>query len=129
MVKGEPMTDIIAKVHEANKSRTMDIFDRRVIKLGEEYGEACQAFLSVSSENNSKNKSWPDVREELVDVVIVALDLLLHEMPDESNTTLESKAAAIHSELDRKLRKWHKKQKRKDDVSNSILPSDQTGQS
>lgn len=109
--------DIIHKVWEANRKRDMAIFARRMLKLGEEYGEASQAFLSVSSENNSKNKSWDDVREELTDCIIVALDLYCHKMPDEDEATLESKLASLHSMLDKKLKKWHKKQKKKDDVS------------
>lgn len=109
--------DIIDKVWEANRKRTMDIFARRLLKLGEEYGEANQAYLSVSSENNSKNKTWDDVREELVDCIIVAVDLYCHEMPDEDKTTLETKIASLHSMLDKKLKKWHKKQKKKDDLS------------
>ena len=104
------MTDIITKVHGANRDRRMEIFARRMLKLGEEYGEASQAYLSVSSEKNGKNKSWEDVREELVDVLVVTLDLLCHEMPDEKNSTLESKMAKINKELDRKLAKWAKKQ-------------------
>lgn len=109
--------DVINKVWEANRKRDMAIFARRMLKLGEEYGEASQAFLSVSSENNSKNKSWEDVREELTDCIIVALDLYCHQMPDESEVTLDSKVASLHAMLDKKLKKWHKKQKHKDDVS------------
>lgn len=104
------MTDIIDKVFAANRDRRMEIFARRMLKLGEEYGEASQAYLSVSSEKNGKNKTWDDVREELVDVLVVTLDLLCHEFPDEKSTSLEQRSALIHRELDRKLTKWAKKQ-------------------
>lgn len=111
------MDDLIKKVHEANKARAMEIFGRRMLKLGEEYGEAAQAYLSVSSENNSKKKTWGDVREELTDVLIVAMDLFLHQMPDEDDASIEAKVEALHAELDRKLKKWHKRQKKQEDQS------------
>jgi len=104
------MTNIIQKVHGANRDRRMDIFGRRMLKLGEEYGEAAQAYLSVSSEKNGKNKTWEDVREELIDVLVVTLDLLCHEFPDEEDSSLEKKSTDINRELDRKLKKWAKKQ-------------------
>jgi NTP pyrophosphatase (non-canonical NTP hydrolase) len=110
MTQGAKMKDIISKVHAANRDRRMEIFARRMLKLGEEYGEASQAYLSVSSEKNGKNKTWEDVREELVDVLVVTVDLLCHEFPDEKDTSLESKLASIHHELNRKLKKWAKKQ-------------------
>jgi NTP pyrophosphatase (non-canonical NTP hydrolase) len=109
--------DLVSRIHDANPKRNMDIFARRVIKLGEEYGEAAQAYLSISSENNSKNKSWEDVREELVDVLIVAMDLFLHQMPDEKEGGLEAKKEVLTRLVNRKLKKWQKKQERRDDTS------------
>lgn len=114
------MKDIIEKVKEANPKRKFASFPRRVIKLGEEKGEVDQAYLSVSSKSNSKNKSWADVREELVDVLIVATDLLLHDFPDEDGLTYEDKLARIHSEVDRKLKKWNKKQAKNGDTSEEV---------
>jgi len=111
------MPDMFNKVHATNRQRVMEIFDRRMLKLGEEYGEACQAFLSISSESNSKKKSWADVREELVDVLVVTLDLLCHQMPDEKDMTAEEKLASITKVLDRKLDKWAKKIKKSEDTS------------
>lgn len=102
--------NIIKKVWDANRNRTMDIFARRLLKLGEEYGEANQAYLSVSSEKNGKNKTWDDVREELVDVLVVDLDLLCHQFPDEDELTFEKRMEVIEKILDRKLKKWAKKQ-------------------
>jgi len=103
--------DIISKVHAANRDRRMELFARRMLKLGEEYGEASQAYLSISSEKNGKNKTWDDVREELVDVLVVTLDLLCHKFPDEhEETNATDKAIVINKELDRKLKKWAKKQ-------------------
>jgi NTP pyrophosphatase (non-canonical NTP hydrolase) len=109
--------EMFDKVWEANPTRTMEIMSRRMIKLGEEYGEACQAYLSVSSENNGKEKTWADVREELTDVLIVTLDLLCHQMPDEELASQDHKRHQVHQELDRKLKKWHKKIKKRQDTS------------
>lgn len=109
--------NVFEKIWNANRKRTMTIFPRRLLKLGEEYGEANQAYLSVSSENNGKDKTWADVREELADTIIVAMDLYCHEMPDEKDMTYELKLAQLNSDIDRKLKKWEKKQKRKEDLS------------
>lgn len=108
---------VFDKIWHANRKRTMALFPRRLLKLGEEYGETNQAYLSVSSEKNGKDKTWADVREELADTIIVAMDLYCHEMPDEENVTLEDKIAQLNIDIDRKLKKWDKKQKSKDDLS------------
>jgi NTP pyrophosphatase (non-canonical NTP hydrolase) len=108
------MDSLISKVRSANLKRKKKNIDRRLLKLGEEYGEANQAFLSITSKHNSKKKTWEDVREELCDVVIVALDILLTEMPDEEfkedqrSQRIEDR---IYSEIDRKLSKWIEKTK------------------
>lgn len=77
--------DLISKIFKANKKRKKknDNLDRRFIKLSEEIGEACQAYFSVTSKSNTKNKSWDDVRKELSDVILIAMDILLTPMPDE----------------------------------------------
>jgi NTP pyrophosphatase (non-canonical NTP hydrolase) len=103
------MDSLLDKIRFVNQARNKKNLDRRMMKLGEEYGEAVQAFLAVTSKRNTKQKSWPDVREELCDVVIVALDILLTEMPDEEidpevrDQVIEER---IHLEIDRKLEKW-----------------------
>ena len=102
------MDTILNKIRDANLKRKVGNMDRRILKIGEEFGEACQAYLSVTSKNNDKKKTWDDVREELTDVLIVTLDVLLTEMPDEANADIE---ARLHKELDRKLAKWDKKSK------------------
>lgn len=56
-------------------NKDFSVCDRRLIKLMEEMGEVSEAFLNITSLNNSKNKSWEDVREELVDCFIVGLDI------------------------------------------------------
>ena len=107
--------DLIKKVRDTNRDRDMAIFARRLLKLGEEYGEASQAYLSVSSESNGKNKTWDDVREELVDVLVVTLDLLCHDFPDEDETDVSAKEARVLDIMDKKLDKWKKKMKKKQD--------------
>lgn len=97
---------LIEKVLNANPGREVGNIDRRCLKLCEETGEAAQAVLAVTSENNHKNMTWADVREELSDTVIVALDMLLTQMPDQSHMTEEQRILAIYDELDRKLAKW-----------------------
>lgn len=103
------MSDIIDKIKKANPKRHASHIERRMLKLGEEFGEAAQALLAVTSKNNSKKKTWDDVREELTDVVIVAMDILLTEMPDEKDITPETKRETIEKWFDKKLKKWSKK--------------------
>lgn len=107
------MKDILEKIRVANLKRKTSNLTRRMLKLSEENGEAAQALLSVTSKTNSKNKTWDDVREELTDVAIVAIDMLLTRFPDEEALTPEEKAEKIHLELDRKLQKWIDKTEKK----------------
>ena len=78
--------DLIKALWFANKKRKAKNkdFSRRLVKLSEEVGEVCQAFYATTSKKNSKKKTWDNVREELIDVILIALDLLLTEMPDEA---------------------------------------------
>lgn len=103
------MKDLVALVREANSKRKMKKIERRMLKLTEEVGEAAQAYLSVSSDNNSKNKSWADVREELTDVIIVATDVLLTRFPDEEDLKEGDIHKRLIAELERKLVKLRKK--------------------
>ena len=122
------MDSLIEMVRSANPTRDKKKISRRLLKLGEEYGEVVQAFLSVSSRRNSKNKHWPDVREELCDVLIIAVDILLTEMPDENypeNSRKEQIENRTLNEVSRKLDKWqHKKTKKYDErVTWEAMPS------
>lgn len=62
-------------VKDISNNKDFSVCDRRLIKLIEEMGEVSEAFLNITSSNNLKNKSWEDVREELVDCFIVGLDI------------------------------------------------------
>lgn len=103
------MDKLVQKILEANPRRKAKNLDRRIMKHGEEYGEVVQAYLAVTSKNNLKQKTWDDVREELIDTLILNLDILLTEMPDQKGMTLEARLGMIYDELDRKLAKWHSK--------------------
>ena len=74
---GTTLQNIIDAIRAANPTRNEDNLHRRIIKLGEEYGEAAEAYLNVSSARTGKAKTWDDVREELADVLIVAVDVAL----------------------------------------------------
>lgn len=65
----------IKVIENIKYQRDETVRNRRIIKLMEELGEVSEAFLNVTSPNNRKNKSWNDVREELVDSFIVAIDI------------------------------------------------------
>jgi NTP pyrophosphatase (non-canonical NTP hydrolase) len=105
------MDQLIHKIRHANPKRRIKQIERRLLKLGEELGEVNQAYISSTSKNNRKNKTWKDVREELCDVIIIAMDILLTEMPDENYNHFsdEEKEKSIDqrilNEIDRKLTK------------------------
>lgn len=104
------LLDLIDVVDAANPGRKAKNMERRVMKAGEEYGEAVQAYLAVTSKNNKKQKSWADVREEVSDFVIVGLDLLLTRFPDEPKNITDSEIRArLMAEIMRKLGKWTEK--------------------
>lgn len=101
--------NILALVRAANPGRDIANAERRQLKLGEEYGEANQALVAVTSRRNRKNKSWADYREELTDVAIIALDILLSTFPDEPDLSDEEIEKRILVEFQRKLNKWQSK--------------------
>ena len=69
------MDEIFKKVRDAKPIRHHDEIQRRLLKISEEHGEATQAFLSLTSPNNSKKKTWDDLREELVDELIIRVEI------------------------------------------------------
>lgn len=71
------MENIITMIRDANPERSRDTLSRRMFKLNEEFGEHAEAYLNVTSKNNGKGKTWDDVREEIADTLIVAVDVAL----------------------------------------------------
>jgi hypothetical protein len=98
--------DIIDAIRDANPGRSHENIDRRCLKLCEEVGETSQAVLAVTSENNHKNMTWADVREELTDTIILGFDMLLTPMPDQDEMSDDERLEAIKAEFERKLAKW-----------------------
>ena len=104
--KNLTINDVIRMISDANPTRHYGNLHRRMIKVMEELGEASEAYLNVTSAANGKNLSWIDVREELVDLVVVAVDCALTPMPDQVNEAKEDIEAAFVAEMIRKLAKW-----------------------
>ncbi len=71
------MDELVAIVENVNPHRSVSNLNRRLLKITEELGETSEAYLSVSSPHNYKNKSWNDFREESIDVLIVLIDVAL----------------------------------------------------
>ena len=94
------------KIYDANPERSMETMIRRIGKLAEEYGELWEAYLNVTSLHNGKEKDWDDVREECVDVAIVALDIVATRLPTDINRTDEEVRQEIANMLLKKLEKW-----------------------
>lgn len=120
------MIDAIQKIEAANSNRSESNLERRILKIGEELGELSEAYLSITSTLNDRNKTWDDVREEAIDIMIIAADVALTVLETDPGVKIEhdpishllwdeetTKAVyqKVHSELDRKLQKWLDKQK------------------
>jgi NTP pyrophosphatase (non-canonical NTP hydrolase) len=101
------VVDILDMVlHAGKKRRSIRDFTRKVIKLSEETGELSEAFLGVTSKINRKHKKWEDVREEAIDVAIIALDIALKcRLPGDPRTN-------VIKWFKRKVGKWTKRKQK-----------------
>lgn len=85
---------------------------RRTVKLAEESGEVSKAVFGVTSEVNPKSMSYSDVREELVDTIIVAIDMLFTTYPDETqDQSFDDLLKNRELIFDEKIEKWLKDKK------------------
>ena len=66
---------MVELVQGADPNRGTRTVLRRLVKLSEEAGEAAEAWLQNTSERNLKGKTDDDVREEIADTLIMALDV------------------------------------------------------
>lgn len=99
--------DFVAAVYAANPARHVDTLARRVIKIGEEFGELSEAYLNATSANNAKGKTWTEVREEAIDTAIVGIDVALTPQPGETLTPEQIQADVLRV-TSIKLAKWAK---------------------
>lgn len=111
------MKRIFDIIYKANPRRSLDNLCRRMLKIGEEGGEASEAYLNITSELNAKGSTWEDVREELLDIIIIATDCLYTSMPVDEGKTREEIEAEIFKEFERKMAKWDKQIKAGKDVT------------
>jgi len=103
------MTDLgwfFNKVFVANRERNIGTLIRRIGKLSEENGELWEAYLNVTSLNNGKKKTWEDVREESIDLAIVALDVVATRLPIDEGKTDKEIQTEIVAVIEAKLKKW-----------------------
>ena len=94
------------------KYRRHDNLHRKLMKTMEEVGELSEALMGVTSKTNYKNKTWEDVLEESVDVVLMGLDIALTIPPrecslDEDNEALRRKK--VEDMFRKKLKIWEEK--------------------
>lgn len=108
-------------VQAADVERTIDTLERRMLKLNEEQGELGEAYLSVTSLQNAKNKTWDDVREEAVDVAIMALDILATPFPkkdweQEGYLTSDEYYGELVLLFKSKIKKWEEAKQNQSDL-------------
>lgn len=101
--------DLLGMIRDACDDRHFDKIARRLLKAGEELGEASQAYLR-STGNSPKPMTIADLREEIVDLNVVALDLLLHRLPGEESLSEEEFAQVLLDIFNAKLGKWRRNQ-------------------
>ena len=94
------MANFVEMVRLTNPNRSVDDITRRLIKVLEELGEIAEAYVNVTSEYNGKNKSWDDVREEIVDVLILSIDISLISLPKIPDNTHVAPKPTILFEYD-----------------------------
>jgi len=94
----------VARLRSITKKRDDKDLTRRLLKGLEELGEAAQAYLSMTSTHNSKNKHWPDFKEEIVDVWIIMTNILLSRRNDKRK--FEHEELFVANLINTKLDKW-----------------------
>ncbi|MCV3296167.1 MazG-like family protein [Oenococcus kitaharae] len=96
------MNNLIEKIRKAAVTEPKKP-EQQFMKLSEELGEACQAYLSSQgiSGNKYKGLDQDNVKEELVDVIMVAIALLCQ---------LGTSNQDIENLVERKIHKWVSKQ-------------------
>ncbi len=101
----EGIGDFVDAIIADNPDRHHDNLGRRILKIIEECGESSEAYLNVTSQSNPKKKTWPDVREELIDAAIVTIDCIFTRAPGEeiSDDDLRRQVLATTA---LKLQKW-----------------------
>ena len=116
------LTATLENIERIGGPREVSNLRRRVLKLGEELGEVAQAYLAVTSKNNYKLLTFLDLREESVDVFVVAADLMFHlECPSSEGTVTEPGALLLRFDLDEHRRRMGEM----DPVSAGALPADE----
>ena len=114
------MDKIFDIVHEANdKRRHHTNIPRRTMKAVEELGEMCNAYLSVTSKLNPKEKTWTNVREEMVDALIMAIDLLYTPFPDDGTKTKKEIEQEVLKAFDKAMKKWKDQISKEEDITMS----------
>ena len=114
------MKKIFDIVYEANKDRRHHTnIERRSMKTMEELGELCNAYLSVTSKLNRKQKTWTNVREEMVDTLIMAIDLLYTPFPGGENKTKEEIEQEVFEAFNVAMKKWQDQISNEEDITMS----------
>ncbi len=116
---------LLRAIREANPQRKYETMARRLLKIGEELGEASEAYLVFSSTSTSrKKKNKDDVREECMDVAIVALDCALTRMPGEENLTDDDLEFICMEVLAAKLAKWKRQRDAQEAITENAIVDD-----
>ncbi len=102
---------LLTTVRDVNPNRDFVNLIRRTVKLIEELGETAEALLNYTSAANAKGKTVEDIREEMVDCLVVALDMCLTPLPGDENITYEELEDKILKMFYLKIAKWEKSRK------------------
>lgn len=106
--------DSIKKIINIKNNRSHDTLQRKIMKISEEIGELNEAYLQITSKNNYKNKNWNNVREELIDLLVITIDCLMTELPIDDNKSLYEISKNIDTIINKKLLKLNSLSTNKD---------------
>lgn len=114
---------LMRAIRDANPQRHFDSMARRLLKIGEEYGEATEAYLVFTSTATSrKKKTKDDIREECMDMAIVALDCALTRLPGEEDLTDDDIEFICMEVLSDKLAKWKRQRAAQESITDNAGP-------
>lgn len=100
------MNAIINEICKTAKLEQKTI-EQMALKLSEETGEIAQAILALTQAGGSKykDKNIDDVKEECIDLILVA-SALFFKLENESNSTDSNEILSYKELLHKKISKW-----------------------
>jgi NTP pyrophosphatase (non-canonical NTP hydrolase) len=115
---------IVSEIRDANLDRSPDCIRRRLLKILEELGEGCEAYLSRTGTANYKNKTWDDYREEGADTLIVMVDVALTEFEESKWPAATLLSLHIHEGCIEAVKSFDEMEEIKFEIARAVCSAD-----